>query len=418
MPWKETCPMDQKTQLIGDFLKNDFTITELHENYNVSRKTIYKWIVRYKEDGLAGLDDKPRAPITHPNATPPEIVNRIIDTRLKHHTWGPKKIISWLKEHYQKLHWPVPSTAGSILKKEGLVKGRYRKRHTPPYTEPFRECGRPNDVWSIDYKGQFRMLDGKYCYPLTLTDNFSRYLLLCQGLLHPNFAGTKPWLERAFQEYGLPLAIRSDNGTPFASVGVGGISPLSVWLIKLWIRPERIEPAHPEQNGRHERMHLTLKEEATRPPKSNLKEQQQAFDLFKKEFNTERPHEALEQKVPASIYIPSGRVFPKKVPEVEYESFMTVRQVRSNGCIKWKGEFVYVSEALAGEPVGLKQIDEDEWEMRFSFHKLGILDERIGKVRKSKSKHEKCNLCARSKVLPMSGLDSEGYFMSIGFTLT
>ena len=355
MPWKETCPMDQKVQLIGDCLKDEHTITELSEAYGVSRKTIYKWLARYKAGGLAAIDERSCAPLTHPNATPPGIVNSLIDTRLKHQTWGPKKVVAQLKIQFPKIHWPVPSTAGCILKKEGLVKGRYRKRHTPPYTEPLRECGRPNDVWSIDYKGQFRMLDCKYCYPLTLTDNFSRYLLLCQGLLHPNHAETKHWLERAFQEYGLPLAIKSDNGTPFASVGVGGLSPLSVWLIKLWIRPERIEPAHPEQNGGHERMHLTLKEEATRPPKSNLKEQQKAFDLFREEFNTERPHEALGQKVPASIYIPSGRMLPKKVPEVEYESLMTVRQVRSNGCIKWKGGFVYVSKVLAGEPVGLKR---------------------------------------------------------------
>ena len=384
MPWKETCPMDQKAQLIGDFLKDEFTITELHEIYSISRKTIYKWLARYKEGGFVGLDDKSRAPLTHPNATPPKIVDRIIDTRLKHHTWGPKKVVAQLKKQYPEIRWPVPSTAGGILKKEGLVKGRYRKRHTPPYTEPFRECGRPNDVWSIDYKGQFQMLDGKYCYPLTLTDNFSRYLFLCQGLLHPRYAETKHWLEWAFKEYGLPLAIRSDNGTPFASVGLGGLSPLSIWLIKLWIRPERIKPAHPEQNGRHERMHLTLKAETTRPPRLNLKEQQKAFDFFREEFNTERPHEALGQKTPASIYIPSGRMLPKKLPEVEYESFMTVRQVRSNGCIKWKGGFVYVSQALAGEPVGLKQTSESEWEMRFSFHKLGILDERIGKVRKLK----------------------------------
>jgi hypothetical protein len=172
-------------------------------------------------------------------------------------------------------------------------------------------------------------------------------------------------------------------------VGLGGLSPLSVWLIKLWIRPERIEPAHPEQNGRHERMHRTLKAEATRPPRSNLKEQQKVFDHFREEYNTERPHEALGQKTPASIYLPSGRMLPDKVPEVEYESFMTVRQVRSNGCIKWKGEFVYVSEALAGEPMGLKQVSESEWEMHFSFHKLGVLDDRIGKVRKLKVDHKK-----------------------------
>jgi putative transposase len=382
MPWKETCPMDQKFQLIGDFLKKEFNITQLHEFYGVSRKTIYKWIARYKQDGPAGLEEKSCAPVNHPNATSPEIVSRIIDMRLHHNTWGPKKIINRLRGDNPRIDWPAPSTAGSILDKEGLVKGRRRKRHTPPYTEPFRDCERPNDVWSIDFKGQFKTGDGQYCYPLTLTDNFSRYLLLCKGMLHPRHAETKHWLEQAFREYGLPLAIRSDNGTPFASVGLGGLSSLSTWLIKLWIKPERIEPGHPEQNGRHERMHRTLKAEATKPPGSNLKEQQRKFDRFRVEYDTERPHEALGQKTPVSIYLPSGRMLPRKVPKVEYESFMTVRQVKQNGCIKWKNDEVYVSGVLAGERVGLKQISENDWEMRFSFHKLGVLDDRIGKVRR------------------------------------
>jgi len=384
MPWKETCPMDQKFQLIGDYLKKEYSITQLHEFYGVSRKTIHKWIARYKHDGPAGLEDKFSAPVNHPNATSPEIVNQIIDMRLHHNTWGPKKIINRLRGDNPRIDWPAPSTAGSILDKEGLVKGRRSKRHTPPYTEPFRDCERPNDVWSIDYKGQFRTGDGRYCYPLTLTDNFSRYLLLCQGMLHPRHAETKHWLEQAFREYGLPLAIKSDNGIPFASIGLGGLSLLSVWLIKLWIRPERIEPGHPEQNGRHERMHRTLKAEATRPPGLNLKEQQKKFDRFQVEYDTERPHEALGQKTPVSIYLPSGRILPKKVPEVEYESFMTVRQVKPNGCVKWKGDEVYVSGVLAGEPVGLKQISENEWDMSFSFLKLGVLDDRIGKVRRLK----------------------------------
>jgi transposase InsO family protein len=384
--------MDQKTQLIGDFLKNIYSITQLHKLYGVSRKTIYKWIARYKQDSMSGLEDKPRAPLSHPNATPKELVSRIIEIRIKHN-WGPKKIISWLKKKYPKVAWPAPSTAGSILVKEGLVKGRRLKRHTPSYTEPFRECEQPNDVWSIDYKGQFRTGDDRYCYPLTLTDNFSRYLLLCRGLLHPREDETKDWLKWAFREYGLPQAIRSDNGTPFASVGLGGLSLLSMWLIKLWIRPERIELGHPEQNGRHERMHRTLKEETTRPPGSDLKEQQKKFGRFKTEYNKERPHEALGQKTPASFYQSSGRILPRKVPEVEYGSLMTVRQVRSNGCIKWRGEFVYVSGVLAGEPVGLKQISESEWEMYFSFYQFGVLDDLIGKVRKLKNKQE--------KVLPM-----------------
>jgi len=383
MPWKETCPMNQKIQLISDYLKNKFSITQLHELYGVSRKTIYKWIARYKQNGSAGLENRSSAPVNHPNATSPEIVSRIINTRIQY-KWGPKKIVSHLKEAYPRVDWPAPSTTGSILVKEGLVKGKKRRRHTPPYTEPFSECERPNDVWSIDFKGQFKTGDGRYCYPLTLTDNFSRYLLLCQGMLHPRHDETKHWLEWAFKEYGLPLAIRSDNGTPFASVGLGGLSQLSVWLIKLWIRPERIELGHPEQNGRHERMHRTLKEETTRPPGANLKEQQKKFDHFKPVLNTVRPHEALGQKTPASVYLPSGRMFPRKLPLVEYESLMTVRQVKQNGCIKWKGDEVYVSGVLAGEPVGLKQISDSEWEMRFSFHKLGVLDDRIGKVRRLK----------------------------------
>jgi putative transposase len=383
MTWKETNPMDQKTRLIGDWLDNEYTITELSENFGVSRKTIYKWIDRYKHGNVSDLEEKSRAPHTHPNATAPEIVTQLISTKLKHPCWGPKKISAWLRKKDTETNWPVPSTTGSILKKEGLVKKRHYTHHTPPYTEPFRDCERPNDVWSMDYKGHFRMLDSKYCYPFTLTDNFSRYLLECRGLLHPTYEETQPWLERAFHEYGLPLAMRNDNGVPFASVGLGGISKLSVWLIKLWIRPERIEPGHPEQNGRHERMHRTLKEETANPPKANLECQQKAFDHFRVEFDTERPHEALGQKVPASIYTPSRRIFPEKLADVEYGSQYMVRQVRSNGEIKWKGKLVFVSEALVGEPVGLRQISDSEWDIRFSFHPLGILDERTGKVMKN-----------------------------------
>ena len=380
MTWKETCPMDEKIQLIGDWLKEEYTVTELAEYYKVSRKTVYKWLGRYEERGISALEDLSHAPHTHPNSTPPGIVDSLINTKLKHKNWGPKKIVAWLEKHDTETSWPAPSTTGSILKKEGLVKKRHLKRHTPPYTEPFGDCERPNDVWSIDYKGQFRMGDRRLCYPLTMSDNFSRYLLACQGLFHPNYEKTQPWLERAFREYGLPLAMRNDNGAPFASVGLGGISALSVWLIKLWIRPERIAPGHPEQNGRHERMHRSLKEETANPPKANMEEQQKAFDYFIEEYNTERPHEALGQEVPASLYEPSRRIFPEKLPEVEYESWFTVRQVRTNGCIKWKGGFVYISEALIGEPVGLKQISDSAWVVRFSFYPLGILDERIGKV--------------------------------------
>jgi putative transposase len=381
MPWKEIRPMDERTRLIGDWLSDEYTIKELTESYGVSRKTIHKWTKRYEAEGPGALEERSRAPHTHPNATSAQIMNQIVSAKVKHPCWGPKKIVAWLKRHDSQYSWPAPSTAGDILKKAGLVKKRRLKHHTPPYSEPFKECEGPNAVWSMDYKGQFKMLDGKYCYPFTLTDNYSRYILACKGLLHPTYLTTRPLLERAFKEYGLPAAIRSDNGSPFASVGVGGLSQLGVWLIKLWIRPERIAAGHPEQNGRHERMHKSLKEATASPPRANLEQQQQAFDYHQREFNTERPHEALGQEVPASYYVPSLRLYPQKLPSVEYGLSYTVRQVRSNGEIKWKGGLLYVSQALIGEPVGLKQINESEWEMWFSFQPLGILDERVGKIR-------------------------------------
>jgi hypothetical protein len=218
------------------------------------------------------------------------------------------------------------------------------------------------------------------CYPLTITDNFSRYLLKCYGLRHPNYESTRPYLERTFREYGLPLAIKSDNGAPFASTGMSGLSRLSVWLIRLQVIPERIALAHPEQNGRHERMHRSLKEAVCQPPKSCLSRQQMAFDRFKTEFNEERPHEALDMKTPASRYESSKRQFPAKLPPVEYDSWMKIRRVLPSGGIKWRNNYFYLSQALAGEPVGLKQITDTVWEVWFSFLKLGLLDETKGKV--------------------------------------
>lgn len=373
--------MDQKMKLIGDWLKKEYSIIELSQNYGVSRKTIYKWIKRYESEGASFLEELSRAPHRHPNATDPEIVNKLLATKVEHEKWGPKKVVAWLAEHDRSKRWPVPSTVQSIFKKEGLIQARSVRRHCPPYQEPFKECLSPNAVWSMDYKGQFRMQNRQLCYPFTLTDNYSRFLLGCDGLLHPTYEATRRCLERAFQEYGLPQAIRNDNGAPFASVAVGGLSALSIWLIKLQIRPERIKAGHPEQNGRHERMHRSLKEATAQPPKANLVKQQAAFDHFRYEFDYERPHEALGQAVPAAYYHPSRRLLPHKLPEVEYAGCYTVREVRSNGEIRWKGGKIYVCEALAGEPVGLMQVGNDEWEVKFSFHSLGILDEKTNKIK-------------------------------------
>jgi transposase InsO family protein len=367
--------MDQKIQMIGDYLDRSFTITRLSELYGVSRNTIYKWIERYKEGGNEGLNGKSPAPIRHPNATPIEIAREIVALKAKYRCWGPKKLVWWLKQHQPERTWPTVSTAGNILKQAGCVNPRKKRQRTPPYTEPFLECSGPNFVWSADYKGQFKTRDGQICYPLTMSDNYSRYLLCCKGLKHPSLEESKPVFEDIFKEYGLPVAIRTDNGSPFASTGLGGLSKLSVWFIKLGIKPERIRAGHPEENGRHERMHLSLKDATANPPQENLREQQKAFDTFKPEHNNEKPHGALGMRVPASYYRPSLRVFPKRLPKITYHGNYIVRQVRHNGEIKWKGEKVYVSQALAGEPVGLKPMAGYQWQIYFCTYYLGVLDE-------------------------------------------
>lgn len=367
--------MDQKVQMIGDWIRSEYSITDLSEVYHVSRKTIYKWIERYELEGTSALNERPRAPWSHPNAIAAEVVKEIVDAKLRHQKWGPKKVLAWLQAEEPGNRWPVASTVGELLKRAGLVKSRRKKHRTPPYTEPFHECQRPNQVWSADFKGQFRTADGKLCYPLTITDNQSRYLLLCRGLSHPTLEECQPWFEWVFREYGLPEAIKTDNGAPFASVGLGGLSRLSIWFIKLGIKPERIAPGHPEQNGRHERMHRSLKEATAKPPRGNIQEQQGTFDEFVAQYNLERPHEALGQQAPVSFYYPSCRPYPIKISNVKYSSDVAVREVRHNGEIKWKGRLIYLSEALAGEPVGLLPKDKNLWEINFSFHPLGVLND-------------------------------------------
>jgi putative transposase len=385
MPWKEMCALDEREGLIEDWLKREYTITELGEIYGVSRKTVYKWLMRYRHEGPNGLEERARAALHHPNITPVEIAGMIIKAKLTRQRWGPKKLLARLREDYPDTRWPALSTASEILRRRGLVKTRRPRHHTPPYSEPFKNCGQANDVWSADYKGQFRLGNGRLCYPLTISDNYSRYILCCRALEHPNNEQSQPWFERTFREYGLPAAIRTDNGTPFASVALGGLSRLSVWFIKLGIVPERIDSGEPQQNGRHERMHRTLKEEAVAPPRDNTGQQQRAFDRFKDDFNNERPHEALGQRTPASLYKPSFRGYPVKIPSAEYDTGTLIRHIHTSGCMKWQGELIYISQNLSGENIGLKKISEHEWEMRFGFHNLGVFDELKKKVERNKS---------------------------------
>jgi len=380
MPWKEICAVELRKAMIMDWLTKEYDITELSSSYGVSRKTIYKWLDRYHEKGLAGLEELSREPICHPNATPVETVEEILALKRKKMKWGPKKIIAKLKADHPDIKWPADSTGNNILKRHGLVQPHKSRRRTPPYTNPFLECNQSNAVWSADYKGQFKMKNNITCYPLTISDNYSRYLIGCWGLTRPNFEQTKPCFEKVFKRYGLPAAIRTDNGSPFATRGVGGLSRLTIWFIKLGIIPERIEPGCPEQNGRHERMHRTLKDATANPPGIDLSTQQKAFNIFMKEYNNERPHEALAQKPPVAFYRRSLRPYPAKLPKVEYDDGTVTRYVAPNGYMKWKSSLIFVSETLSGNRIALKQVDDHLWTVRFSFHQLGLFDESKGKI--------------------------------------
>lgn len=374
MPWKEINVMDERLKMVSDWLKGAYSVSDISAIYGISRKTAYKWITRYIEDGVEGLNERSCAPHTHPNRTDGAVIERLISVKRKHMNWGPKKLLAVLRMREPHMDWPSLSTAEKWLKRHGLVKKRVYRRRVPPYTEPFVECDTPNKVWSADYKGQFRTGDTRWCYPLTITDNMSRYLLTCRGLLSPCYEDTRQWLERAFREYGLPCAIRSDNGTPFAGSGRTGLSRLSIWWIKLGIRPERIEPGKPQQNGRHERMHRTLKAETAKPAAGSLRRQQVRFDKFIREYNEERPHEALGQRPPADLYEPSGRKYPRKVTGPQYDEGVRVRRVRHGGEIKLEGHMYYLSELLSGEYVGLRLVGDGYIEVRFGFCPIGYID--------------------------------------------
>jgi transposase InsO family protein len=367
--------MDQRIQFIGDWLSGAYSKSELCRTYGISRPTGDKWIKRYETGGAAGLKELSRAPRHHPNATPERVVDAIVKTKLAHPGWGPKKVLDLLRREAPEVTWPADSTGGEILKRAGLVKPR-RLRRRAPLSGPFVNCEGPNDSWSIDFKGDFLLGNGKRCHPLTISDNYSRYLLRCRALTRTGYDQVQPWLEWTLREWGLPLAMRSDNGPPFASLALGGVSRLSKWLIRLGIRPERITPGRPDQNGRHERMHRTLKQDGVQPVQTTLAAQQRQFDDFVEVYNQHRSHEALNRQTPASIHQPSPQPYPDRLPPVEYGDGVEVRSVRHNGEMKWRGQRLYVSEVLAKEPVALRQIDNHLWELRFSFHFLGYLDER------------------------------------------
>ena len=391
LPWQETSVEAERLRFIERWAAGEGPTIELCRQFRISPKTAYKLIGRYEAHGEGGLRDRSRAPHHHPNATPRELAERIVAAKRAHPSWGPKKLIAWLRDADPGVPWPAPSTAGAILDRAGLVERRRRRRRASPWNEPFAHAVVANDVWSIDFKGWFRTGDGTRVDPLTVQDAASRYLIACRGLERPTGLETRRALTRAFREYGLPRVIRTDNGPPFAGVGLGSLSPLAVWWVKLGILPERIAPGHPEQNGRLERLHRTLKAETASPPRADRRRQQQTFDRFRRGYNAERPHEALGQRPPALLYTPSFRPYPASVGSPEYGAEVTVRRVRGNGEIKWKGDLVFVSETLKGEPVGLVQQDDHRWTVRFGPLLIGLLDDHTKRIAKTPV-----------KVLPMS----------------
>lgn len=355
MPWRETCSMEQRRKFIADWRERGWTISELCEAYGISRKTGYKWLARFMAKGLEGLNDHSRARQHQPHATTEAVEARIVELRHQRPTWGPRKLKARLERLSPGVRWPANSTIGEILTRHGLVVARKMRRRTPAFSGPLVNGLAPNDVWAMDFKGWFRTGDGTRVDPLTVTDGASRYLIRCRAVAKTNGDCVRGQLTAAFQEFGLPKAIRSDNGVPFATVGLGGLSELSVWLIRLGIRPERIRPAHPQDNGAHERMHKTLKQDTASPPKATLRAQQEAFNAFRYVYNEERPHEFLEMRTPSDVYAPSGRTLPRKLPEIEYEAAAQTRQVADNGSIKFDHKLIYLSNALIGERVRIAE---------------------------------------------------------------
>ena len=380
MNWSNTNVKNEKLKFIGDWLKKEFTFTDLCKRYDISRKTGYKLIYRYELEGERALEERSHARHFHPNQTDSVIQARLIELKHRYPKWGPNKLHDWLLLNEPEVIWPAASTIGDLLNKYGLVKPRKYRKHVPASDLILSEYKSANQVWSADFKGQFRVGGRDYCYPLTISDNYSRFLLECKGLTSPNLEDSKKVFEKVFYEYGLPDRMRTDNGQPFAGLGIGGLTRLSIWWLKLGIMPERIRPGCPQENGRHERMHRTLKEATALPAEDNFKRQQNSFDHFRQEYNHERPHQALNGKRPGDVYEKSRREWFGKEFEVIYPYDFEIRKVRLNGEIKWFGKKYYVSELLRGEPIGLETIDDGRALIYFSRLKLGMIDARQDKI--------------------------------------
>ena len=362
MPWRETDRVKERQRFIEDWESGQWTMAGLCRRYGIARPTGYKWARRFKEDGEDGLQEQSRRPMYCPHETSAAMVDLILKTKRKE-GWGARKLRRVLLNRHPELEVPARSTIFDILERHGLVRKRRRRRNWKhPGAVPLRTT-KPNQVWTADFKGQFKTRDGAYCYPLTVADHHTRSVLCCTALGSVKTKGAKPAFERVFREFGLPAAIRTDNGVPFASVGVHGLCELNVWWMKLGIVQQRIEPSSPQQNGAHERMHKTLKAETTNPPAKNLQGQQRKFDAWRRRFNEERPHEALDDDTPASRYKPSSTPFPETIVPPEYPPHFEVRRVSNSGDIRIHSHQQFLSKALMGEHVGLEEVDDGLWDI-------------------------------------------------------
>ena len=376
MPWQELMPVDLRWRFITDWQAGCWTMTELCTDYQISRKTGYKWIDRFEAGGRRGLHDASRRPQLSPHATDPALVEALVALRRRHPRWGPRKLLAILAVQDPCAAWPRRSTVAARLKQHGLVVPHRRREAVPRMSAALAPITRINEVWTTDFKGEFRTGNGVYCYPLTLRDGFSRFVLRCDALAGPTSDATQRRFASAFAEYGLPERIRSDNGSPFASTGLAGLSRLCVWWLRLGILPERIAPGPPEQNGSHEQFHSVLKADTARPPAAHASAQQRRFTHFRHEYNYVRPHEALHDAVPASCYQPSPRPLPRRLPPLDYPGHLEIRRVSTNGAVSWRDRRLFLSEALAGQDVAFEEGDADMWTVRFAAFALARFDDR------------------------------------------
>ena len=368
--------MTERARLVALHAEGLYSTADLAARFGVSRKTAYKWLDRYRDGGLDALADQPSVRHTQHAKTDPSVEALVVLARQKHPTWGPRKLLPWIEKRHPGVTLPAASTVGAILKRHGLVEPRRRRRVAAhPGSRPL-VADAPGDVWTADYKGQFRTGDGVYCYPLTVCDAYSRYVLACEGHESVEQYGALRAFDRLFREHGLPRSIRTDNGVPFATQAICGLSRLSVWWLKLGVTPDRIEPGRPQQNGQHERMHRTLKAETARPPGADMTSQQRRFDDWRAEFNDERPHDGLGGETPASRYAPSPRPMPDVLPEPEYPAHAEIRQVSRCGTFKLKGHQCFLSQALAGETIAFEEVADGVWSLSFYTVELGRFDER------------------------------------------